>query len=146
MDLFVSHHILLALCSHHVSPALHCTVDRTPLPSGPKYLVLVILRREIVAADAKLARAWSIAWSYGRGVCRSAPEEAKKDFDVLVEHGETGTDETRICFDHRPICCWDGANYYVVLDLAQGNAGLNTYMLSLFPCLKTPRWSFDRSL
>jgi hypothetical protein len=33
-----------------------------------------------------------------------------------------------------------------VLDLAQGNAGLNTYMLSLFPCLKTPRWSFDRSL
>jgi hypothetical protein len=91
------------------------------------------------SADAKLARAWSVAWSYGRGVCRGAPEEAKEDFDVLVEHGEAGADETGVGFDHRPICCWDGANCYVVLDLLHGNADLNTYMLSLFLCLMMPR-------
>ena len=117
MNLLVSYHVLLALRSYNISSALHCAVYCAPLPSGPKYLVLVSLRREIVATEAKLARAWGVAWANGRCVLWSSAEEAKENFDVLVEHGKAGADKTGIGFDHGPVCCWNRANYFHVLDL-----------------------------
>ncbi len=122
MNHLITDHILLTLCPHNITSALHRTINSTPLSPGAEYLALVCVcfgrevesicigfggeRGEFETTGAELARAGCVASLNGGGVFGEAPEETGDGFEILVEHREAGADEAGVGFDNGPVRCW----------------------------------------
>ena len=162
MNRLIANHILLTLCPHNITSALHRTSNSTPLSPGTKYLTLVCVclgrevetrcicfggeRREFETTGAELARAGCVASSGGGGIFGEAPEEPRDGFEILVEHREAGADETGVGFNNGPVRCWYWPDCGESVRLDDTGNDFATYMLSLSLYLMMLEWSFGRWL